>query len=372
MKQNVYGRIRFLSALALAAGSFTAVAFAQNSNIHNLPNPRPIFARLPNAHPNARPADGETVLPTWNGKIVYKYGPTIYPFNMVGTDPATTNTATTVQAVIIPVKIVIAGRRGGSQTFDPETIPSNTGGLTAVDNTVQSPIFDSTTTYIQGGTYVGTTQYIDAYQRANFWGSVQTNTDYHLLLGGPTVLPEVRLNPPAESGTTGTVWGQTVAIVDLFWIDGQFQSLITSLGLQPDQLPIFMTYQTYLTSPYTGCCIGGYHTANGGQSYAEFTYIDQPGLFAQDVSALSHEIGEWADDPLVNGKFNDTVCGALEVGDPLEGGPNFGDYPYVLHGFTYNLQDLVTVEYFGAAAGTSLNDWFSFQGQTGSHACHLD
>ena len=364
MKQNVYRRIRCLSALALAAGSFTAVAFAQDYDINNLPDPdRPMFVRML----NARPAAGVTV-PTWNGSFVYNG--TTYNFNMVGTDPATTNSATTVQAVIIPVKIVIAGRRGGgSQTFDPETIPSNTGGLTAVQNTVQSPIFDSTTTYIQGGTYVGTTQYIDAYQRANFWGSVQTNTDYHLLLGGPTVLPEVRLNPPAESGTTGTVWGQTVAIVDLFWIDGQFQSLITSLGLQPDQLPIFMTYQTYLTSPY-GCCIGGYHTANGGQSYAEFTYNDQSGLFAQDVSALSHEIGEWADDPLVNGKFNDTPCGPLEVGDPLEDQPNFGGFPYVLHGFTYNLQDLVTLEYFGAPAGTSLNDFFTFQGHPGS-VCNI-
>ena len=170
MKQNVYRSIRFLSALALAAGSFTAVAFAQDYDINNLPDPdRPMFARLL----NARPAAGPTV-PTWNGSFVYNG--TTYNFNMVGTDPATTNTATTVQAVIIPVKIVIAGAGPaglrGRQKFDPETIPSNTGGLTAVDNTVQSPIFDSTTTYIQGGTYVGTTQYIDAYQRANFWGSV--------------------------------------------------------------------------------------------------------------------------------------------------------------------------------------------------------
>ena len=27
-------------------------------------------------------------------------------------------------------------------------------------------------------------------------------------------------------------------------------------------------------------------------------YIDHPGAFSQDVSALSHEIGEWMDDPL--------------------------------------------------------------------------
>jgi hypothetical protein len=358
MKQNVYRRIRFLSALALAAGSFTAIAFAQDYDINNLPDPdRPMFAVLL----NERAAAGATVLPTWNGSFVFN-GIT-YTFNMVGTDPSTTNTATTVQAVIIPVKIVIAGRRGGSQTFDPLSIPANTGGLSALQNTVVSPIFDSTTTYIQGGTNVGTTQYIDAFQRANFWGSVKTNTGYHLLLGGPTVLPEVTLNPPARQGKTGAPFGETVAEVNINWIDGQFHSLITSLGIQPNQLPIFMTYKTYLTSG--GCCIGGYHSAVGGQSYAHFTYIDQPGLFSQDVSALSHEIGEWADDPLVvNANGNQTACGILEVGDPIETEANFGGFPYVLHGFTYNLQDLVTLPYFGAPSSTSVNNFFSFQGQT--------
>ena len=194
MKENVYGRIRYLSALALAAGSFTAVAFAQDYDINNLPDPdRPMFARLL----NARPAAGPTV-PTWNGSFVYKYGPTTYNFNMVGTDPATTNSATTVQAVIIPVKIVITGRSGGSQTFDPETIPSNTGGLTAVQNTVQSPIFDSTTTYIQGGTDVGTTHNISMHTSARISGA---RLGRRAADGSPcwsAVLPEVTLNPPAR------------------------------------------------------------------------------------------------------------------------------------------------------------------------------
>ena len=32
---------------------------------------------------------------------------------------------------------------------------------------------------------------------------------------------------------------------------------------------------------------------------------------------------------------------SLEVGDPEEGDSNYGGFPYTLHGFTYNLQDLV-------------------------------
>ncbi len=38
------------------------------------------------------------------------------------------------------------------------------------------------------------------------------------------------------------------------------------------------------------------------------------------------------DDPLTNGG-NSTPCGILEVGDPLEGGPNYGSTHYVLHNF---------------------------------------
>ena len=41
--------------------------------------------------------------------------------------------------------------------------------------TLLSPIFDTTTTYTQGGVNVGTTQYVDAFQRGNFWSIVQNN-----------------------------------------------------------------------------------------------------------------------------------------------------------------------------------------------------
>ena len=39
-------------------------------------------------------------------------------------------------------------------------------------------MFDSTTTYTQGGVDVGTTQYDDAFQRGNFWSIVQNNPNY--------------------------------------------------------------------------------------------------------------------------------------------------------------------------------------------------
>ena len=85
----------------------------------------------------------------------------------------------------------------------------------------------------------------------------------------------------------------------------------------------------------------------------------------KDVSALWHEVGEWADDPLVvNVNGNNTPCRSLEVGDPLENNANYGAYPYTVNGFTYNLQDLVTLPYFGAPSTTSVNSEFTFQDET--------
>jgi hypothetical protein len=307
-------------------------------------------------------------LQTWNGSFTFQG--TNYPYNMVGTAPSTNSTAT-VQVYIIPLKVVITRRRTKT-TFDPAHVLSN--GKTVTNNTVTSPIFDSTTTYIQGGVNVGTTQYIDAFQRANFWGTVQSNPNYHLKLGGPALIAEQTLSPPSNLGTTGSPFGHTAGLVDINWFDAQLQSIISRFSqIQPNTFPIFLTYDVYLTQG-GGCCIGGYHSSEGSvsnpQAYAHASYVDHPGDFAQDVSALSHEVGEWADDPLVvNINGNNTPCGILEVGDPEEGDANFGGFPYVLNGFTYNLQDLVTLPYFGAPTTTSVNGWLSFQGNSSLSVC---
>jgi hypothetical protein len=352
-------RIRLLEVLLLLA-ALSSAAFAQN-NAKFEPPARPMFVNLPGHLFSDVIAAAGTSLPSWDGSFTYSGAQ--YSYNMVGTAPST-NTSTTITTYIIPVKIVITGKGGKKTTFDPAHVLSNGNSVTT--NTVDSPIFDSTTTYTQGGVDVGTTQYIDAFQRANFWGTVKTATNYHLLLSA-TVLPEQTLTPTKTYGKTGTPFGFTAGEVNINWFDAQLPGIMTKLGITPNTFPIFLTYDVYLTQ--NGCCIGGYHSSEGStsnpQSYAEATYVDHVGAFSQDVSALSHEVGEWADDPLtVNYNGNNTPCGILEVGDPLEGNANYGGYHYTLHGFTYNLQDLVTLPYFGAPPSTSVNNYFSFQGET--------
>lgn len=328
--------------------------------------PRARYAVMP-PHLRTDVAPPPASLQSWNGS--FTYNGTNYSYNMVGAAPSTNSTAT-ITTYIIPVKITITNRNGTKSTFDPSHVLSN--GNTVTNNTLLSPLFDSTTTYTQGGVDVGTTQYIDAFQRANFWGTVSSNSNSHLLLSA-TVLAEQSLSPSRTYGKTGTPFGFTAAEVDINWFDSQVPTLISKLGIQPNQFPIFLLYDTYLTQG-GGCCIGGYHSSEGSvsnpQSYSEATYVDHAGAFSQDVSALSHEIGEWADDPLtVNFNGNNTPCGILEDGDPEEGFSNYGAFHYVLHGFTYNLQDLVTLPYFGAPTSTSVNGWLSFQGNSSLFVC---
>jgi hypothetical protein len=278
-------------------------------------------------------------------------------FTMVGTDPSVTNTTTTVTAYLVPIRFVISPTPGG--IFDPAHVLPN--GKTVIQNTAASPIFNSGIDFVQGGTDLGNTQYIDAFQRASFWGYVSTNTNYHVLLN-LVVLPEVTIAVPRVSGSIATEFGVRVGLVDINFFDAKWQSIISNNStITPNSFPIALTYDTYLTSG-GGCCIGGYHSAFGSasapQTYAHFTYIDKAGAFSQDVSALSHETGEWMDDPFVN---NSGCGGLLEVGDPLEGEANFGGFPYTLNGFTYNLQDLVLLQYFGQSPSTAVNGWWSFQ-----------
>jgi hypothetical protein len=84
------------------------------------------------------------------------------------------------------VRIVISPTPTG--IFDPSHVLPN--GRTVIQNISLSPIFNSGIDFVQGGVDLGNTQYIDAYQRGNFWSNVSTNTNYHALLS-LIVLPEV-------------------------------------------------------------------------------------------------------------------------------------------------------------------------------------
>ena len=357
LRRIVAGAVGLSSALTLAACGgggqlvpqsqqpFPAGQSQQSIVMQNDPQARPMFTVIPYRGPISEfPSTGG--LPSWRGSFVHSG--TTYSFSMVGADPSKSDTPTNVAVMVIPLAFTI-----GTTTFSPEKQLPN--GNTVIQNVVASPIFRSSVDYVQGGTDLGKTQYEDAFQRGNFWTSVKTNTKYHLYLK-PTVAAVETLKPSSSVSSIGNEFGVRVGLVDINYVDAQLKSLITKLKVPANTLPLFISADVYQTQG--GCCIGGYHSFNGTNTYSLADYIDKPGAFAQDVSALSHELGEWIDDPFTT---NRVACGILEVGDPLEGEKNYGGYPYTTNGFTYNLQDLVFLPYFGAAASTSVNNWSSLQ-----------
>jgi hypothetical protein len=360
-----------LTALSLLAAltvvsALATTAFAQDQEqVH-----RPMFGHpVPQLDDRVPPT---TALQTWNGTFGTNH------FVMVGTDPSATNTTTTVPVYIIPLKLEFT-KGGKTTTFDP-TKKIGTG-LSAVQQTLASPIFKSTVDYVQGGTDVGTTQYEDAFQRGNFWTDVMTNTDYHVLLGKPKVLPTITVSVPTADGTTGTSSigpTGTLGIVSFNWFTTEAPTWIgQNAAITPSSVAIFITYNVYLseTNNFGGCCIGGFHDDFGSpsspQTYAQFSFMGQSTtrqVFSSDVSALSHEMGEWYDDPYINNTQG--ACGGiLEDGDPLEGNADYGDTIYTVGGYKYHIQDLVFLKYFGQSPSTSVNDWWTFQGYNFTRVC---
>jgi hypothetical protein len=353
----------FTALIALGLG---CMALAQEAQYPDVQDAKPMYKTLPNRTELAPSVIGATTAPNltqWTGSFIDLTKKKV-TYTMAGTNPATTKVASTIPVYIIPIKMVYS-TKSGTKAFDPMTAKVS-NGLTVVNNVLASPLFKKGVNFTQGSTNLGTTQYIDAFQRGNFWQYVQKNTGYHVYLGTPTVLPEQTINASSTWGTVSSnpFGSGVVGLYDINVFDSKLQSILKNFPqITHHALPIFVTYDVYLTEG--GCCIGGYHSANGiqpgGQTYSYATYVDSPGAFSQNVSALSHEIGEWMDDPFVNNKVNCTDNNILEVGDPLENLSNYGAFPYTYNGFTYDLQSLVFVGYFGAPRSTSVHSWLAFQ-----------
>jgi hypothetical protein len=293
---------------------------------------------------------------------------------MVGANEFTTNGTTTVTAQIVPLIVVMQD----GTTFDP-TIPDPNcaGGNTPLTLVQQSPLV-LPTNFTMNGVFVGNTQYGDAFQRANIWTAVSKNGGtYHLLLNVVTLNP-IRIQAGAYGNYIKRPCGP-FGFISFSALDAYLrQTVIPNLaaqGVGPSTFPIFLLYNMSIICGANGCELGGYHTAyknNQGlyQTYSPSAF-DLTGYFGpngQDTVILSHEIGEWIDDPLgVNatppwGHIGQvTGCQAnLEVGDPLSG----TNIPPVQmpNGYTYHLQELAFASWYFGAPSTGTGGLFSDNG----------
>jgi hypothetical protein len=393
--------------LAVCLLALTANVFAQDDRPITVPQGMPL--RELNVIPkSAQDSTAQTAalsgstIPTWGYSVVSPVDGKTYTGQIIGVNPATRPAhATVIPTVVVPVRLVFQYSSTTSYTFDPTANDNGClgAGRTAFNLTQSSPLINDAS-FVFGGTSVGNTQYMDAFQRANFWSQVSLSGGgtYRTLLGfAPMPLQSVTVTS-ANSGTpNGTVYsfsGQCgtntsnlnapglMGVMNISFFDPVAHSLITKLGISPNSFVIFLFYNAVMSNgnptDLSTCCILGYHSVAGSQTYAvaEFEGRNQT-LFSgvADVSTLSHEIGEWMNDPLGNnltplwGNVGQVSgCqGNYEVGDPLSGSLMAG--VKMSNGFTYHLQELAFFSwFFRLSPSGGVNGWYSNKGTFTSNA----
>ena len=385
--------MRTLCALCICAtlvlGAVAPVTFGQEATDGLPPGSRPYSTVKPwqggSTREVGRAVASGTTIPMWSYTTTSSRDGQSYTGMMVGLSPMSSpNSTTIIPTQIVPLILIMPD--GG--TFDP-TAPdpcaaaplTGTSDLTLVE---QSPIFLSHA-YTMNGVDVGTTQYVDAFQQANFW-SLVGDKSYHTLLSAPTLTPIIVhvaaglgvTIPPGTSGRCGNLG--LLADLDSFdqFVTDTLLPLLAAQGVNPTTFPIFLLSNVLLCVQGTDCGIFGYHSAVGSppQTYAVSNF-DTTGVFNSqflDTTAISHEVSEWMDDPLgtnptppwggigqVPGCMNN-----LEVADPLTG----TGFPNVTmpNGYTYHLQELAFFSWFFGAPSMGAGGLFSNNGTFGENA----
>jgi hypothetical protein len=339
---------------------------------------------------------------TYSGVIVGKS-----PFNDPGGE---TSIPTQIIPIVITTNANFAGVDAngnilvtpGATTINPTANDNNC--LSAPFNnplalTQQSPIFRKAD-FNFGGTDIGKVQTTDAFQRGNFFQLVggsghegdhqgdggNNGFDYHVDLDPVTTVAPITINVPATLGVAypsvafGGCANGTVQIFDFSFFDsvvtGTILPAVQAQGLvNPGSFPLFLLYNGVMCegpncavlAPGTACCVLGYHSHSGTQTFgtAEF---DTSNIFLSpvpDVVVMSHEVGEWMNNPFNSNSVpawghigQQPGCqGNLEVGDPLSG----TQAPRIRmpNGYTYHMQELAFFSWFFGAPSLGVNGWFS-------------
>ena len=303
---------------------------------------------------------GATV-PLWSSSIAS--GGKTYKFQMVGKNPFIKESApsVTIGAPIVPVVFTFASGNAGG-VFDPTQKPCGES-LSDINLVKQSPIFTKLT-YTDGATKLGTGEYVDIFQRANFWkyvgGSAKTNPNYAVNLTG-TVESAVHITVGTSAGEVQGSGCGAIGLINLStWDTYLQQTLIPSLsGISPTKIPIFIFRNVAMfQGTVSACCALGYHSgytnSGGTPQFYTVTDIDDSGNFSgvEDVSDLAHEVGEWMDDPSGTnptpkwghvGQDPNSCQANLEVGDPLT---DTNLAITAANGITYHPQELTFFSWF--------------------------
>jgi hypothetical protein len=192
-----------ISLFFLAAGLVTLTTLAVAQNVNPTPLTQPVHAfyaygqlRGVTTEQALRNSAAATTIPMWSYSVNSTRDSANHTGVMVGRSPFFHGARETdIPIFIVPLKVNMPD--GG--VFDPG-VADPTCLSSKVPTTVfqNSPLFQQVTDYFMNGSDIGTAQYIDAFQRANFFNENVSVTGgrYHTVVK-PTVLAEQTFNVPA-------------------------------------------------------------------------------------------------------------------------------------------------------------------------------
>jgi hypothetical protein len=212
-------------------------------------------------------------------------------------NPPPSGRTSRLRAVIVPLRMKFAF------FGQDQTVSHDFDRTDSVNNILHSPIF-------QDAAFPnGIGQFGDMLQRATFWNKMDSGHRWHLKMAPPRVMRPVDIEVTPE--TLVQVGPDFFGDVLIDFLDSQALTIIQLTGIDPDEVPIFVTQNVTAEAL-------GYHSAFFGSER------------------------RWQRNAADDNPF-------LEVGDPEGNGPTFRDFPTVdvtLDGVTYHLQDLVMLPWF--------------------------
>ncbi len=203
-------------ALAIAALAASPLSHAQQTKDQSTSKkfPYKVIYSHP-SRPQRTPEERELIksqsaasqtIPLWNYSTVAAQDGKTYTGTMVGRSPfAHGHRITTLTTYLVPVILTF---QDTGHVFDPTTYdgcaPANENIIQLVQN---SPLIKPRD-FTMNGVDVGTGQYLDDFQRGNFWAKVG-GTPYHTTFTtNPTVLSPLRITVPSSDGVTYSFSGE--------------------------------------------------------------------------------------------------------------------------------------------------------------------
>jgi len=310
-------------------------------------------------------------VPHFSGSFAFEG--TAYPYSIVGSKPQAGG-STEIPTQIIPISL-----------YFEEYVDDN-GQPLVLDPAPILPRIQSSPNFRNATYQTGFTQFADAVQRAEFAGTAKP--DWHTLLGNPQILQPIRIDviPGMAKVFRNRSTGVTYAVVDSAFFISHLNTIIqgANANLRVDALAIALT-SNVLLAPHADlkqCCMLGFHTSfdvgeltqvKFVQTFVWASWLDAGilGTNVADVTAMSHEISEWMNNPFGSNLVpawqlpGGTGCqNNLETADPLATMPNAG-FPVSIDGFTYHAHNQVMLQWFErGATSDAFESAYSFPDQT--------